>query len=204
MKVLLINKFHYIKGGSETYYFGLGELLKRNGHDVIWFSMQDDKNVPCDQSKYFVEHVDYNQPMSKSQMVKVGLKMLYSLEAKKRMEELILEEKPDIAHLNIFQTQLTASIVDVLHKYHIPIVYTMHDLKSLCPCYTMMTHGHVCEKCLHGSHLNCVKNRCMKDSLLKSILGAMEAEVYRWKRTYNKIDLIITPSAFYREKQLEG
>lgn len=37
MKVLLVNKFHYIKGGSETYYFGLGELLKKHGCDVVYF-----------------------------------------------------------------------------------------------------------------------------------------------------------------------
>ena len=32
MKVLLVNKFHYRKGGSETYYFTLAEALKASGH----------------------------------------------------------------------------------------------------------------------------------------------------------------------------
>ena len=27
MKILLVNKYHYVKGGSETYYFGLADLL---------------------------------------------------------------------------------------------------------------------------------------------------------------------------------
>ena len=30
MKILLVNKFHYLKGGSEKYYFELAELLKEN------------------------------------------------------------------------------------------------------------------------------------------------------------------------------
>lgn len=200
MKILLINKFHYIKGGSETYYFGLGELLQKQGHEVIYFSMKDEKNRPCDQEEYFVENVDFNKPMSKIQMAKAGLKMLYSMEAKKKLEKLIEAEKPDIAHLNIFQSQLTASVVDVLYKHHIPMVYTMHDLKALCPCYTMLTHGQVCEKCTDGHYSNCVKNRCMKDSTSKSILAALEAQVYRWRKTYQKLNLIITPSAFYKEK----
>ena len=34
MKVLLVNKFHYLKGGSEKYYFELGELLKEHGNEV--------------------------------------------------------------------------------------------------------------------------------------------------------------------------
>lgn len=200
MKILLVNKFHYIKGGSETYYFGLGELLKKYGHEVIYFSMKSPQNFPCEQEKYFVENVDFNKPMSKLEMAKAGVKMLYSFEAKKRLEQLIIEQRPDIAHLNIFQSQLTASVVDVLYKHQVPIVYTMHDLKALCPCYTMLTHGKICEKCSQGSYINCVKNRCMKDSASKSILAALEAQVYRWKKTYDKMNLIITPSDFYKKK----
>ena len=41
MKVLLVNKFHYRKGGSETYYFTLAEALKARGHEVLFFAMQD-------------------------------------------------------------------------------------------------------------------------------------------------------------------
>lgn len=200
MKVCLVNKFHYVKGGSETYYFGLGELLKKHGCEVVYFSMKDKKNRPCQQKKYFVEHVDFNAPMSKVQTVKAALKMLYSFEAKKKFEQLIIDEKPDIIHLNIFQSQLTGSIVDVAKKYHIPIVYTAHDLKSVCPNYQMLNHGVICEKCLHGNYLNCLKAGCMKDSKAKSLLATVEAEVYKIKKIYQNIDLVITPSEFYKNK----
>lgn len=53
MKVLLVNKFHYHKGGAETYYFALAEALKARGHEVIFFSMRDEKNLPCAQERYF-------------------------------------------------------------------------------------------------------------------------------------------------------
>ena len=57
MKVLLVNKFHFRKGGSETYYFTLAEALKNQGHDVIFFAMQDpEKNLPCNQEQYFVSN----------------------------------------------------------------------------------------------------------------------------------------------------
>lgn len=200
MKILLVNKFHYIKGGSETYYFGLGELLEKQGHEVIYFSMKDKKNRPCGQDKYFVENVDFNVPMGKMEIVKASLKMLYSFEAKKKFEQLLKDEKPDIIHLNIFQSQLTGSIVDVAKKYHIPVVYTAHDLKSVCPNYQMLNHGIVCEKCLKGNYWNCFKTGCMKDSRAKSLLATLEALVYRYKKTYEKLDLVITPSAFYKKK----
>ena len=56
MKVLLVNKFHYKRGGSETYYFGLAEALRNCGHEVIFFSMKDKKNFPCEQERYFVSN----------------------------------------------------------------------------------------------------------------------------------------------------
>ena len=200
MKICLVNKFHTVKGGSETYYFGLGELLEERGHEVIYFSMKDDNNRQCKQEKYFVDHVDFNAPMGKIQTVKAALKMLYSLEAKKMFEQLLIDEKPDIIHLNIFQSQLTGSIVDVAKKHKIPVVYTAHDLKSICPNYQMLNHGEVCERCLHGNYMNCFWTGCMKDSKAKSLLAMMEAEIYKWKKTYQKLDLIITPSAFYKKK----
>lgn len=200
MKILLVNKFHYVKGGSETYYFGLADLLKKQGHEVIFFSMKDEKNVPCEQEKYFVENVDFNQKMNPVKLVKASLKMLYSLEAKKKFEQLLIDEKPDIIHLNIFQSQLTGSIVDVAYKCHIPMVYTAHDLKSVCPNYQMLNHGDICEKCINGNYTYCAKTGCMKDSKLKSILATLEAYVYKRRRTYQKLDLIITPSAFYKRK----
>lgn len=200
MKILLVNKFHYIKGGSETYYFGLADLLKKQGNEVIFFSMKDEKNVPCEQEKYFVENVDFNQKRNPVKLLKASLKMLYSLEAQKKFEQLLIDEKPDIIHLNIFQSQLTGSIVDVAYKHHIPMVYTAHDLKSVCPNYQMLNHGDICEKCIHGNYTYCAKTGCMKDSKLKSILATLEAYVYKWQKTYQKLDLIITPSAFYKRK----
>ena len=200
MKILLVNKFHNVKGGSETYYFGLGEMLKKAGHEVIYFSMKDEKNVPCEQEKFFVENVDFNAPMGKLGLVKASLKMLYSFEAKAKFDKLLTAEKPDIIHLNIFQSQLTGSIVDVAKKHKIPIVYTAHDLKSVCPNYQMMDNGKICEKCLGGKYVNCFKSGCMKNSKLKSLLATMEAYVYKFKKTYENIDLVITPSAFYKKK----
>ena len=45
MRVMLVNKFHWNKGGSEKYYFELGQLLKEHGHEVAYFSMNNEKNI---------------------------------------------------------------------------------------------------------------------------------------------------------------
>ena len=103
MKILMVNKFFYIKGGSETYYFSLKKLLEENGHEVIDFSMKDEKNFESKYADFFVDGVDYNKKQSIFSKIKAGMKIIYSLEAKKKIEKLIKETKPDIAHLHIFQ-----------------------------------------------------------------------------------------------------
>lgn len=200
MKILMVNKFHYLKGGSEKYYFELAELLKENGHEVAFFSMKDEKNIKTDCKEYFVEPIDLNTGSKLK-----ALDVIYSKENKKKMEEALEEFKPDIVHLNNFQRQLSASIIDPIKRRNIPIVFTAHDVQAICPAIIMMDNDkNICEKCMKGKYLNCIKKKCNKGSTLKSIVGALEGYYYRAKNIYtNKIDFIITPSEFYRGKMIE-
>ncbi len=203
MKILMVNKFYYIQGGSETYYFALKSLLESEGHEVIDFSMQDERNFTSPYSKYFVSHVDYNGRVSAFQKMKAAKNIIYSREAKKKFERLIKEVKPDIIHLHIFQHQLSPSILDVIKKYNISTVYTAHELKMLCPNYKMMHQGIICEQCKGGHYYHCVQNRCVKDSRVKSAINMVEGYVHKAKKSYDVIDRIITPSKFYRKKFIE-
>ena len=200
MKILLVNKFHYLKGGSEKYYFDLAKLLQEHGHEVAFFSMKDEKNIKTGCKEYFVENSDMN-----SKNIFKALDVIYSRKNKKAMEEALDDFKPDIVHLNNFQRQLSASIIKPIKKRNIPIVFTAHDLQAICPAIVMLdSQRQICEKCLNGKYINCVKNKCIKNSGLKSILGTVEAKYYRYKKIYiNKIDKIITPSEFYKLKLIQ-
>lgn len=206
MKVLLVNKFHYRKGGSETYYFTLAEALKHRGHEVVFFAMEDpEKNLPCDQEKYFVSNASVNGGIkSKLNMI---LHLTYSREAYRKMGRLLQAEKPDLVILNLVHKQLTLSIIDAIREYDpkLPIFWTMHDLIAVCPAYTMRDgSGQVCEKCLGGNYTHCIKNKCIKGSALMSVLSAYEAGYIRRRKWYDDVDLYICPSDFYRKKLTEG
>lgn len=45
MKILMINKFLYPNGGSETYIFKLGEYLMSQGHEVQYFGVEHRKRI---------------------------------------------------------------------------------------------------------------------------------------------------------------
>ena len=76
MKILLIHKFHYMLGGTETFHYNLAEALTAAGHEIIFFSMYDERNIPCAQDKYFVSNVDYNDSnLSTLKKIKMGIKL---------------------------------------------------------------------------------------------------------------------------------
>ena len=197
MKILLVNKFHYLKGGSEKYYFELAELLKKHGHEVAFFSMEDEKNIHTENKEYFVKPIDLNNGSKLK-----ALDVIYSRENKKKMEETLDDFKPDIVHLNNFQRQLSASIIEPIKKKSIPIVFTAHDVQAICPAITMLDNDkNICEQCMSGKYINCIKKKCNKGSTLKSIIGALEGRYYKNKKIYTEqIDCIITPSEFYKKK----
>ncbi len=205
MKVLLVNKFHYKKGGSETYYFTLAEALQAKGHEVIFFAMQDEKNLPCQQADYFVSNASVGGGIrSKMNML---LHIVYSKEAYKKMKALLSAEKPDLVVLNLVHKQITLSVLDAIRAYDpkLPIFWTMHDLIAVCPSYSMRDgSGNICEKCLSGDYRYCVQNRCIKGSRLMSMLSKYEAEQIRKRKWYDQVDLFICPSDFYRKKLLQG
>lgn len=200
MRILLVNKFHYLNGGSEKYYFELGKLLKKNGNEVAYFSMRDDRNIKTGDKEYFVEKIDLNTGSKLK-----ALDVIYSKENYKKMQEAIYDFKPDIVHLNNFQRQLSESIVECCKKNKIPMVFTAHDVQAICPAISMLDgEKNICEKCMNGKYLNCFKKKCIKNSTLKSLLGAYEGKYYRSKKVYiEKIGHIITPSVFYKNKFIE-
>ena len=200
MKILLIHKFHYMLGGTETFHYNLAEALVQAGHEVIFFSMFDERNIPCNQDKYFVSNVDYNDPsMSFIKKLKTSVKLIYSFEAKHKIERLIRAEKPDIAHIGLLHRQITFSVVDVLKKYNIPVVMHLHELTAVCPSYTMLRpDGTICSDCATHGYWNCVKHKCMKKSRSKSLLAFAEAAFLKFGHYYDKIDLYIAECDFYK------
>ena len=202
MRILLINKYNFVKGGSEIYTFGLKEMLLKDGHEVIDFSMNNPKNQYSPYSKYFIDNIDYSDKSLKSK-IKNSIKLIYSIEAKRKLEKLIKDTRPDLAHVNLIYHQITPSILHTLKKFNIPIVLTSHDYKLVCPNYKLYNNG-LCDKCVNGNYINCLKGRCHKSSLLFSTLLTVEAYLHKFLKSYNLVDRIICPSNFMKDKLLQS
>lgn len=174
MKILLINNFHYRRGGSETVYLNTGDLLKLHGHEVVYFSQKCPENIPDKNDDLFPERVDPESANICRKLVGV-VNYFYNSRAACLLEKLIQRERPDIAHIHMLWGGLSPSIFHVLRRYNIPIVHTVHDYRMVCPAYLFKDgKGKICEKCYKGHYLNCIRKRCSKGSLVLSIIMTLE------------------------------
>lgn len=213
MKVLMVNKFLYPNGGSETYIFKIGEELQRRGHEVQYFGMEHEGRIVGNHLELYTAGMDFHT--GKLQKLLYPFKILYSFEAKKMMYRILCDMQPDVVHLNNINFQLTPSVIDAVLDYRkksgrkVAIIFTAHDYQWVCPNH-MMHHevkdasGKIryvnCEECTRNGFGCCSKYRCIHGSRMKSLLGTMEAELYRIRRTYEKVDAIICPSEFMQQK----
>ena len=199
MKILLINNFHYRKGGSEAVYFNMARMLMQQGHEVVFFSCTSPQNEQSNSSRYFVT------PNSSLPLAQGAMRYIYNREAQRSLEQLIKEEQPDIAHIHLFWGGLSTSILDTLRKYRIPVVHTAHDYRMVCPAYTFRrADGTICEECKGGKYYRCLKHRCSRNSLVHSLL--MSVEMYlrnHWHKALKKIDGIVFVSQFAHDKHIE-
>ncbi|HDL63951.1 MAG TPA: glycosyltransferase, partial [Proteobacteria bacterium] len=166
-----------------------------------YFSMHHEKNLDCIEEAEFISRIDFESPGGIKEKLSQSLKLLYSFEARKKIDSLLKREKPDLAHLHSIYHQISPSIIHSLKKHGIPIVMTLHDYKMVCPAYSMVRRGQVCEECKGGRYYRCLFNRCTKESYAKSMLNAIEMYLHhRILSIYGSVDVFITPSRFMLNK----
>ena len=137
MKVLIVNKFLHPNGGSETYIFRIGEMLVRMGHEVEYFGMEHEKRCVGNRKDSYTSNMDFHE--GKLGKLLYPFKIIYSMEARKKIRVVLEDMKPDVVHINNFNFQLTPSILYEIRAYEkkvkrkIKIVYTAHDSQLVCP-----------------------------------------------------------------------
>lgn len=205
MKVLLVNKFLYRKGGAETYTFKLGELLTKHGHSVEYFGLQNTKNIVGNRKGEYVSNMDFSRGIFKN--LTAPFRIIYSREAYKKITRVLYDFEPDAVHFNNIQFHLTPSMILAVEKYRkktgkcVKIVYTAHDYQLICASHGLFDNDiRVCEKCLSGNYTHCFRTKCVKNSRAKSFLGMLDAYFWKHSKAYNYIDTIICPSNFLKNK----
>ncbi len=209
MKIALVNYRYFISGGPERYYFNIKEILERNGHEVVPFSVKSSRNQPNDYEQYFLDIVDDEIYFAKAKkslrvVLKSFTRMFYSFEAKRKMKQLLVDTKPDLVYIIQYHNKISPSIIYAAKELGIPVVHRISDFQYLCPnalFYNDVTG--VCEDCLKGKRLSCVKNKCVLNSRVYSAIKASAKLLHDVMGVPKKVDAFVVPSAFTLSKLRE-
>ncbi len=202
MKILQVNKFFYVRGGSSRYFFETSNLLQSYGHEIAYFSMRCPRNEKSEWSKYFVDYILFND-IEPRQYIKVVLKMFYSFEARRKLSKLLDEFKPDIVHLHSIYHHLSPSIIFELKNRNIPIVQTVHDYHLISPNHTLFHDGKICEVTKPNHYYKAIFHKCVKKSYIASLAEALEQYTYYFLNINKYVDTFIAPSRFLANKLIE-
>ena len=161
MKILIVNKFLYPNGGSETYIFGLGRQLQVMGHEVQYFGMEHPDRCVGNAVEAYTSNMDFHAGASDADHGKSGgasvleklkkltlpIRIIYSREARHKIRQVLDDFKPDVVHLNNINFQITPSIIYEIRKWDrergkpCKIVFTAHDYQWICPNHMLYIPG---------------------------------------------------------------
>ena len=97
LKILIVSKFLYARGGAEVYAMNLGEMLQKQGHEVCFFSMHHPQNIHVNEDKYFAKEVSFFQP-SISGKINAALR-IFGTGIRRNYEKILDDFQPDIVHI---------------------------------------------------------------------------------------------------------
>jgi glycosyltransferase involved in cell wall biosynthesis len=109
MRILIINDYSNMVGGTEKVNFSLKNALEKKGHIVEIFGSEKGENFASLFSRW------------------------YSLKWYNRTIKKIKEFKPDVVHVNNCVRVISPSVINASLRMKIPVVLTFHDLYYICP-----------------------------------------------------------------------
>jgi glycosyltransferase involved in cell wall biosynthesis len=204
-RILMVNKFLYSRGGAEQYMLQLAALLQNEGAACSFFGMDHPENPSGAARQAMIPHVDLENPPNGPARLALAGRMIYSPRARRRMRSFVARDRHDLAHVHNIYHQLSPAVLAPLHQ-RMPVVMTVHDYKLVCPVYTLMSNGEVCERCIEaGSFMPAFTHRCNRGSASGSALVALETAIHHKLGLYKAgVDIFVAPSEFLRKQLVRG
>ena len=194
MKILLANKFYYRRGGDCIYTMNLEKMLKEKGHEVAVYAMQYPENEKSEWSRYWPTNMTkldaFTRPFGARQVIKGFTRLMDDF-------------KPEVVHLNNIHTQLSPVIAKIAHEKGARVVWTLHDTKLVCPCYTCTRDGKWCTECFTDKKA-VIRHQCMPGGLPGAVIGYLEAQKWNKEVLQEYVDLFLPPSKFMMDTCVEG
>lgn len=200
-RILVVNKFYYARGGDCVCTLNLERLLKSKGWEVAMYAMNYPDNFESEWSQYFASEVGFSGGIGAK--IAAAKRLLGLGDIKASFRKILDDFRPDVVHLQNIHSYLSPILAKLAKGVGCKVVWTLHDYKLLCPSYSCLRDGKPCELCFNVKR-NVLTKRCMKGSLVASVLAYIEA--LKWNKAWIEryVDEFVCPSAFMAQKMAQG
>lgn len=190
MKVAALHNFYRQRGGEDVVFEAETALLKRFGHSVHRFSVD---NRDIDEGSF-------------AGLLACATKAVYNPASWRRLRRLLRRTHADVVHVHNFFPGLSPSVHWAARAEGVPVVQTLHNYRLLCAGGTLNRKGAICEKCLGRlMPLAGVGYGCFQGSRARSAVVAVMTGIHRALGTWSDaVDLYVVPTEFARRKFIEG
>jgi len=200
VRIILANSFHYRRGGDSNQFLLLVEALEQRGHEVATFAMHHPQNLPSRWGTYWVPHVEYRRRFTLPDRFRAAHRSVYSADSRRNMLRLIADFAPDVVHFHGVHHHLTLAAVDACLAAKAPVVWTLHDGRTVCPATLLLRGDEVCERCAGGRFWHAAVGRCKSGEMSRSLVAALESYSTRVRGTLGAVSCYVTPSRFLAQK----
>ena len=200
MRVLMLNAFHWPKGGVERTLFDETRWLEAAGHEVAHFATRDARNRPSPFAEHFAPAAAFGEDVPAGRQLPQLPRAVWTAPAARALAGLLGVWRPDVAHVHAPSRYLTPSVIAELARWRVPVVMTLHDFKPWCTNRLLFAHGAFCERCRGGHHWHAAATGCVQDSFAKSLVGAFEAYDHDRRHAYDAVRTFIAPSRFAHDQ----
>lgn len=181
MRVLQVHNRYREPGGEDVVVAAEAQLLRDAGHEVL-------------------AHVVTNpQPPARA----AGALALapWNPWAARRLREVAVEYRPDIAHVHNTWFSLSSAVLAPLRRLDIPTVMTVHNYRFMCANAQLFRADAPCELCVGTHPWHAVRYRCYRDSAAASAVAAtaiaLNTRLQLWERN---VDLFLALSEFSKRR----
>ncbi|MBD9359870.1 glycosyltransferase family 4 protein [Methylomonas fluvii] len=188
MKILIVHNYYQQAGGEDSVVAAEFDLLKRRGHEVELWSV-DNRDLP----------------VGLAGKINVALTTNYSFNSKLLANEKLKQFRPNIVHVHNFFPQISPSIYDACINADVPVVQTLHNYRLICPGALLMRNGKICENCITGTPYQAALHGCYRGSRVGSLVLAHMVNNHRKIGTWNnKVSRFIALTEFSKSKFVEA
>lgn len=128
-----------------------------------------------------------------------ALSVVFSLHGYREVRRLIRRHQADVVHVHNFFPLLSPAVFYACHAEGVPVVFTLHNYRIVCPTALLMHDGQITERSLTEGPWWALRHRVYRDSWLGTLLLCLMIWVHQHIGTWQRrVDRFIVLTEFGR------